>query len=82
LQNGISCSPAHDYVHFKTKALEVLGKGAVVKLTYDKLSSKLPSTAEIQIDGRKTAPSVRAICSKGKLFKELYLHQAFDKAFT
>ncbi|XP_068678175.1 centromere protein O-like [Montipora foliosa] len=82
LEDEISCSPAHDYVQFKTKSFDGVDKGVVVKLSYDKLTLTRPSTVEIQSDGRKTAASVRALRSKEKFFKELYLHHAFAEAFT
>ncbi|XP_068747910.1 centromere protein O-like isoform X3 [Montipora capricornis] len=82
LEDEISCSPAHDYVQFKTKSLDGVDKGVVVKLIYDKLTLTRPSTVEIQSDGRKTTASVRALRSKEKFFKELYLHHAFAEAFT
>jgi len=82
LEGEISCSPAHDFIQLKTKDVDSQDKNVVVKLTYDRLTLTQPSGVEFLTQGKNTSTFRRGLQAKKKLFKDLYLHQAFAEAFT
>jgi len=82
LEGEISCSPAHDFIQLKTKNVDGQDKGVVVKLTYDRLTVTRPSGVELLTEGENTSTFRRGLQAKTKLFKDLYLHQAFAESFT
>ncbi|KAJ7387463.1 hypothetical protein OS493_000792 [Desmophyllum pertusum] len=82
LEGEISCSPAHDFVQLKSKEVEGQDKSVVVKLTYDRLTLTRPSHVDLLTEGLSTSTFRRGLQAKKKLFKDLYLYQAFAEAFT